>query len=73
MDDLEDVYRKHAPKVLATLIRLLGGFELAEEAVQVAFLAAAERWPKEGMPSNPRSWLISAGRFRTTESVVAHW
>lgn len=67
MDTIETVHRAHAPYVLATLIRLLGSFELAEEAVQMAFLSAAERWPREGIPANPRSWLVSAGRFRTID------
>jgi len=64
---IDQIHRAHAPYVLATLIRLLGSFELAEEAVQMAFLSAAERWPREGMPANPRSWLVSAGRFRTID------
>lgn len=67
MQDIDQVYRQDAPYVLATLIRLLGSFELAEEAVQAAFLAAAERWPREGTPANARSWLVSAGRFRTID------
>ena len=67
MREIGDIYRAHGPYVLATLLRLLGSFELAEEAVQAAFLAAAERWPREGVPANPRSWLISAGRFRTID------
>ena len=67
MQDIDRAYRAHAPYVLATLIRVLGSFELAEEAVQAAFLAAAERWPREGVPANPRSWLVSAGRFRTID------
>jgi RNA polymerase sigma-70 factor (ECF subfamily) len=67
MQDIDRAYRDHAPYVLATLIRLLRSFELAEEAVQAAFLAAAERWPREGVPANPRSWLVSAGRFRTID------
>ena len=67
MQDIDRAYRAHAPCVLATLIRLLGSFELAEEAVQAAFLAAAERWPREGVPANPRSWLVSAGRFQTID------
>jgi RNA polymerase sigma-70 factor (ECF subfamily) len=53
--------------VLATLIRLLGDFDLAEEALQEAFAAALERWPVEGVPANPRSWLISTGRFKAID------
>lgn len=67
--DLESIYSEHSRHVLATLIRLLGDFELAEDAVHEAFLAAAEQWPREGIPRNPRSWLISAGRFRAIDAV----
>jgi RNA polymerase sigma-70 factor (ECF subfamily) len=67
--DLEAIYAAESRHVLATLIRLLGDFELAEDAVQEAFLAAAERWPHEGLPRNPRSWLISAGRFQAIDAV----
>jgi RNA polymerase sigma-70 factor (ECF subfamily) len=59
---IEEVFRREAGRVLATLIRLLGDFDLAEEAQQDAFAAALERWPAQGMPDNPRAWLISAGR-----------
>jgi RNA polymerase sigma-70 factor (ECF subfamily) len=55
--------------VLATLIRLLGDFDLAEEALQDAFAAAVERWPKEGVPANPRAWLVSAGRFKAIDGL----
>lgn len=61
---LEDVYRSEARRVLATLIRLLGGFDSAEDALHEAFAAAAEHWPKEGIPANPYAWLVSTGRFR---------
>jgi RNA polymerase sigma-70 factor (ECF subfamily) len=67
MEAIDKIYRREAAQVRATLIRLLGSFELAEEAVQMAFLAAATQWPREGMPANPRSWLVSAGRFRTID------
>ncbi|QJR37344.1 RNA polymerase sigma factor [Gemmatimonas groenlandica] len=66
-DAIEAVYREESRRILATLIRLLGDFDLAEEAMQDAFTAAVERWPLEGMPANPRSWLISAGRFRAID------
>ncbi|MBX9456212.1 MAG: RNA polymerase sigma factor [Rhizobium sp.] len=69
MQSIEQLYRAEAPYVLATLIRLLGSFELAEEGVQAAFLAATEQWPRNGMPANPRSWLVSAGRFRTIDAL----
>jgi DNA-directed RNA polymerase specialized sigma24 family protein len=58
------IYRAESRFVLATLIRLLGGFDHAEEALHDAFAAAAEQWPREGLPANPRSWLISVGRFQ---------
>lgn len=61
--EIEAIYRAESRRVLATLIRLLGGFELAEEALHDAFMAAAERWPRDGLPANPRAWLVSAGRF----------
>ena len=64
---IDRLYRTESRRVLATLIRLLGDFDLAEEALQDAFLAAAERWPRDGVPANPRAWLISAGRFRAID------
>jgi RNA polymerase sigma-70 factor, ECF subfamily len=64
---IEAVYRADSRRVLATLIRLLGGFELAEEALHDAFAAAAERWPRDGVPANPFAWLVSAGRFRAID------
>jgi len=64
---IDALYRTDSRIILATLIRLLGDFDLAEEALQDAFVAAAERWPRDGLPRNPRSWLISAGRFKTID------
>ena len=55
--------------MLATLIRLLGGFDRAEEALHEAFAAAIERWPRDGMPANPRAWLISTGRFKAIDAM----
>jgi RNA polymerase sigma-70 factor (ECF subfamily) len=66
-DAIEALYQSESRRILATLIRLLGDFDLAEEAMQDAFAAAVERWPLEGVPANPRSWLISAGRFRAID------
>jgi RNA polymerase sigma-70 factor (ECF subfamily) len=66
-DALEAAYRNEARRVLATLIRLVGGFEAAEEALHEAFAAAAEQWPREGVPANPYAWLVSAGRFKTID------
>ncbi len=64
---IEAAYRTEKRRVLATLIRLLGGFEPAEEALHEAFAAAADRWPREGVPANPYAWLVSAGRFKTID------
>ncbi|HKP63017.1 MAG TPA: RNA polymerase sigma factor [Polyangiales bacterium] len=64
---VEAAYKTHARRVLATLIRLLGSFDDAEEALHDAFAAAATQWPRDGMPANPYAWLVSAGRFKTIE------
>ncbi|UNK50815.1 RNA polymerase sigma factor [Lysobacter sp. S4-A87] len=66
---LDAVYRHESRRVLATLIRLLGDFDLAEEALHDAFRAAIEQWPKEGVPDQPRAWLVSAGRFKAIDSL----
>jgi RNA polymerase sigma-70 factor, ECF subfamily len=63
------VYRSDSRRVLATLIRLLGDFDLAEEALHDAFAAAVERWPRDGVPANPRAWLVSAGRFKAIDAM----
>lgn len=62
--ELERVYRDDSRRILATLIRLLGDFDAAEEAMQDAFAVAVERWARDGVPENPRTWLISTARFR---------
>jgi RNA polymerase sigma-70 factor (ECF subfamily) len=64
---VEAVYRAESRRVLATLIRLLGDFDRAEEALHDAFAAAAEQWPRDGAPANPRAWLVSAGRFKAID------
>jgi RNA polymerase sigma-70 factor (ECF subfamily) len=64
---VETVYREESRRVLATLIRLLGDFDLAEEALHEAFRAAVEQWPLEGVPRNPRAWLVSTGRFKAID------
>ena len=64
---IEQIYREESGRILATLIRLLGDFELAEEAVQEAFAAALEHWPTGGTPANPRAWLVSAGRNKAVD------
>ncbi len=66
---IEEIYRTGSRKVLATLIRLLGDFELAEEALHEAFAAAVEQWPREGIPDNPTAWLVSAGRFKAIDNL----
>jgi RNA polymerase sigma-70 factor, ECF subfamily len=66
---VEAVYRNESRRVLATLIRVLGDFELAEDAMQEAFAAAVAQWPRDGVPSNPRAWLVSAGRFKAIDGL----
>jgi RNA polymerase sigma-70 factor, ECF subfamily len=66
---IEAIYRADSRRVLATLIRLLGDFDLAEEAMQDAFAAALTRWPETGVPDNPRAWLISTGRFKAIDQL----
>jgi RNA polymerase sigma-70 factor (ECF subfamily) len=66
---IEEIFRREAGRVLATLIRLLGDFDLAEEAQQEAFAAAVERWPSHGTPANPRAWLISTGRNKAIDRI----
>ena len=66
---VEEVYRSESRRVLATLIRLLGDFDLAEEALHDAFTAALERWPRSGVPDNPHGWLVSTGRFRAIDKL----
>jgi RNA polymerase sigma-70 factor (ECF subfamily) len=66
---VEAVYRSDSRRVLATLIRLLGDFELAEEAMHEAFAAAVEQWPREGPPASPRAWLVSTGRFKAIDAM----
>jgi RNA polymerase sigma-70 factor, ECF subfamily len=68
-DAVDAVYRAESRRVLATLIRLLGDFDLAEEALAEAFRAALEQWPRDGVPDNPRAWLISAGRFKALDAI----
>jgi RNA polymerase sigma-70 factor (ECF subfamily) len=65
----EALYRAESRRVFATLIRLLGDFDLAEEALHDAFRAALEQWPREGMPENPRAWLVSTGRFKAIDGI----
>lgn len=68
-ETLENVYRTESRRVFATLIRLLGDFDVAEEALHDAFRAALEQWPREGVPDNPRAWLVSTGRFKAIDGI----
>ena len=68
-DAVSGVYRRESSHVLATLIRLLGDFDLAEEALHDAFRAALEQWPRDGIPANPKAWLVSAGRFKAIDNL----
>ncbi len=66
---VDSLYRSESRRVLATLIRLLGDFDLAEEALHDAFTAAAQQWPRDGAPANPRAWLVSTGRFKAIDRI----
>src|SRR6266478_4070719 len=66
---VDAVYRSDSRRVFATLIRLLGDFDVAEEALHDAFASALEQWPREGVPANPRAWLVSAGRFKAIDAM----
>jgi RNA polymerase sigma-70 factor (ECF subfamily) len=66
---VDEIYRSDSRRVLATLIRLLGDFDLAEEALHDAFAAALDRWPRDGVPENPRAWLVSTGRFKSIDAM----
>src|SRR5947209_14702186 len=68
-DQVDAVYRSESRRVLATLIRLLDDFDLAEEALHDAFASAMEQWPRDGVPTNPRAWLVSAGRFKAIDAM----
>ena len=66
---VDEAYRTESRRALATLIRLLRDFDLAEEALHEAYAAALEQWPREGVPVNPRAWLVSAGRFKAIDAM----
>jgi RNA polymerase sigma-70 factor (ECF subfamily) len=68
-DAVDAVYRSDSRLVFATLIRLLGDFDVAEEALHEAFKAALEQWPRDGVPANPRAWLVSTGRFKAIDAI----
>jgi len=67
--EVEDLLRRHAPQVLGALVRRYGHFDAAEDAVQEALLAAAEQWPRAGLPDNPRGWLIKVASRRLTDAL----
>jgi RNA polymerase sigma-70 factor (ECF subfamily) len=69
---VDAIYRSESRRVFATLVRLLGDFDLAEEALHDAFRAALEQWPRDGVPRNPRAWLVSAGRFKAIDAIRRH-
>jgi RNA polymerase sigma-70 factor, ECF subfamily len=71
-DQIELVFRNESGRVLATLIRLLGDFELAEDAMQDAFAAALHQWSSEGIPANPRAWLVNVGRHKAIDRLRRH-
>ena len=66
---VDNIYRAESRRVFATLVRLLGDFDLAEEALHEAFRAALEQWPRDGVPANPRAWLVSTGRFKAIDGI----
>lgn len=66
---VDAVYRAESRRVFATLVRLLGDFDVAEEAMHEAFASAIEQWPRDGVPANPRAWLVSAGRFKAIDAM----
>src|SRR4051812_8277695 len=66
---IDQIYRRDSRRVFATLVRLLGDFDLAEEALHDAFAAAMSQWPESGVPANPRAWLVSAGRFKAIDAM----
>ncbi len=68
-DPVATLYRQESRRVFSTLVRLLGGFDIAEEALHDAFLAAAEQWPSQGVPANPVAWLVSTGRFKAIDKL----
>ncbi|MET0442092.1 MAG: sigma-70 family RNA polymerase sigma factor, partial [Casimicrobiaceae bacterium] len=68
-ESIAAIYRDESRRVFATLVRLLGDFDAAEEALSDAFRAALEQWPRDGIPANPRAWLVSTGRFKAIDGI----
>src|SRR5436309_15434857 len=71
-DTVDEIYRSESRRVFATLVRLVGDFDIAEEALHDAFKAALEQWPRDGVPANPRAWLVSTGRFKAIDAIRRH-
>ena len=71
-ETIETIYRSHSQHVFATLVRLLGDFDVAEEGLHEAFMAALEQWPRDGIPANPKAWLVSVGRFKGIDFLRRH-
>lgn len=67
--EIEEIYRQESGRIIATLIRLLGDFDLAEEVTQEAFAVAIEQWPRQGVPANPRAWLVSTARNKAVDLI----
>src|SRR5678815_1767380 len=68
-ETVDAIYRSRSRHIFATLIRLLGDFDVAEEALHDAFRVALEQWPREGVPANPQAWLVSTGRFKAIDGI----
>src|SRR3954449_4112088 len=66
---IDAIYRADSRRVFATLVRIVGDFDLAEEALHDAFTSAMKQWPEEGVPDNPRAWLVSAGRLKAIDAI----
>ncbi len=71
-EQVDTIYRTESRRIFATLIRLLGDFDLAEDALHEAFRVAMEQWPRDGLPANPRTWLVSTGRFKAIDALRRH-
>ncbi len=71
-EQVDAIYRTESRRVFATLIGLLGDFDLAEDALHEAFRAALEQWPRDGIPAHPRAWLVSTGRFKAIDTLRRH-
>ena len=68
-EKVDAIYRAESRRVFATLVRILGDFDTAEEAMHDAFASAIEQWPRDGIPANPRAWLVSTARFKAIDAI----